>query len=129
MVAALLLPAAGLAAIMLSPPNLVFWATRLFQVLFCAWFILHMAQALNEERLVSIKSIVATAGFSYTLYVVHFPMLLVAYGISEAKIAAPIAAITILLFAALTGRWIESIALIRRPAKPVAAPPKPEPAE
>lgn len=117
MIAALALPLAGFVAIILSPPNLVFWATRLFQVLFCAWFILHMANALNEEKLVSFKSIVATAGFSYTLYVIHFPMLLVAYGISEAKFAAPIAALVILLFAALVGRRLEAIKLIARPPK------------
>jgi peptidoglycan/LPS O-acetylase OafA/YrhL len=118
---AALLPLGALAGVLLCPEGIVFWVTRLFQVLFSVWFTIHMVRTLSADRLPFSRTIAGTAGFSYTLYVVHFPMLLVAYGISEARWTAPVAALAILAFAAVAGRRIEGFKPLAPPAHRAAA--------
>ena len=66
---------------------------------------------------------VAAAAYSYTLYVIHFPLTLLAYGIDESPWFAVIAGIAILGFAALVGPRIESISILsrRRPSPVVTS--------
>ncbi|NCP18224.1 MAG: acyltransferase [Erythrobacter sp.] len=115
MLVSALLPIGGLVLI-IAIPDLWFWTTRLFQVLFSVWFTIHMAETLQSKRLFHSRSIVATASFSYSLYVVHFPMLLLFYGIDEASYMAVIAVLSILVFAAVVGKWVETIKPFPRPS-------------
>ena len=115
MLVSALLPIGGLVLI-IAIPDLWFWTTRLFQVLFSVWFTIHMAETLQSKRLFHSRSIVARASFSYSLYVVHFPMLLLFYGIDEASYMAVIAVLSILVFAAVVGKWVETIKPFPRPS-------------
>lgn len=109
-----ILPIAGLAGVQLVPEELVYFATLGFQVLFGVWFIIHMASVLATANAPQAPLIGATAAYSYTLYVIHFPLLLLAYGIKESVWAAPFAGLAILGLAALTGPRIEGIKLIEK---------------
>lgn len=106
------LPIAGLVAVVAAPDGLVYWATLAFQLLFSVWFASHMAHALTARRLPRAPILADSAGYSYTLYIIHFPLLLLAYGINEAKWMAPIAGAAILLIAWAVGPKVEAIKLV-----------------
>ncbi len=101
------IPVALLALLAFAPPQLAGKATLLFEFGFGAWFVHHMAMVLQRGDPPVSKLVARSADFSYSLYVVHFPILLFAYGIDERPWVSIPAAVAALLVAILIGGPIE----------------------
>jgi peptidoglycan/LPS O-acetylase OafA/YrhL len=105
----MLLPAAGLLALLAMPtsePALYAWEVSV-GVAFAA----HLANLPEQPPRTWIYP---SAAWSYTLYVVHFPLLLFAYGVIGVNWLVPFA---VLGLAALIGPHIEKIKIVRRPSR------------
>jgi peptidoglycan/LPS O-acetylase OafA/YrhL len=57
--------------------------SMLFQLSFGIWIVNHINNTLNSNHPFSIKPLVYSSKFAYTLYVLHFPILLFCYGTME----------------------------------------------
>lgn len=76
------LPAALLLLTLAAPQAWASSASFGFRLAFGGWMVWHMAYALGRPTLPISPMLVRTGHFSYTLYVIHFPLLLFADGIS-----------------------------------------------
>ena len=83
----------------------------LFDVSFGLWFAVHLAARL--DRAPRIPLLPQAAGFSYTLYVTHFPLLLFTYGAGISPFAAVPMAFAL---AWIAGPRLERLQVIRREA-------------
>jgi len=62
------------------------WAGKtrtLFKLVFGAWMVLHMISILSKDKVREIRLLVWAGSFSYSIYVLHFPIMLFFYGLSE----------------------------------------------
>ncbi|KQX19274.1 MULTISPECIES: acyltransferase family protein [unclassified Sphingomonas] len=108
-----LLPLAALALVVAIPRRYSYGATLIFEFAFGAWFIVHMGRALLSRKLPRWRALERAAGYSYTLYVIHFPLLLLAYGTWESPWGAPFAGLAILALAGAIGPRIEAVKPLR----------------
>jgi peptidoglycan/LPS O-acetylase OafA/YrhL len=104
------IPVALYAALHVAPPWLLGELSMLFHLSCGAWFAWHMAHALQRDTHLQFPWLQRSAGFSYTLYVIHFPLLLFAYGISPSPLMGVAAAIIVLALAAVIGPGLERLA-------------------
>jgi peptidoglycan/LPS O-acetylase OafA/YrhL len=114
----LLVSTVALFAYVLTTPTTRFGMT-LFELSFGAWFALHLARVLSASATHNkrpVQLLARTAGFSYTLYLIHFPLFLFIFGTlvdgrgTSAYIALP-AIVAVLALAAIVGR-IERVVVI-----------------
>lgn len=101
----MLVPIAGLATFLLNPTSEA--ALYAWEVSAGVGFATHLANLPKDPWMTWIHP---TAAWSYTLYVIHFPLLLFAYGVIGVNWLMPFA---ILGLAALIGPHIEKIKLIQ----------------
>ncbi len=86
------------------------YALLIFELTFGLCFVGHLGQIMDREP-PRIPLLPATADFSYTLYVTHFPILLFAFGCG---LPWPVSILAALGFAWIFGRTIERIRPLRR---------------
>ena len=122
-----LVPVALYVALWFAPAAWLGRIALMFHLACGAWFLWHATAALQRPSLPSVPWLQRSAGFSYTLYVVHFPMLLFAYGIRPSLATGALAALVVLVFAAVAGPPVERIALFARRPRPAPSAPLPEP--
>lgn len=104
-----ILPMAFLMATLVVPANLVGKARVIFELSFGLWMILHIALMLLQQSAPRITVLVWSGSFSYTLYVIHFPILLFWYGVNES--GGIVAVMIVITLAALIGPSLEKARL------------------
>lgn len=105
----MVLPLGGLGLFLAAPTSEV--ALYVWEVSAGIGFAAHLA---NLSKAPPRTWISPSAEWSYTLYVIHFPLLLFAYGVVGVNWIVPLA---VLLIAALIGPRIEGIKIIRQPMR------------
>jgi len=115
-------PIIALAVLAACPDSFEGKAILLFGFSFGGWFTVHLVRVLTGGRIIQIAILRSTAPFSYSLYIIHFPLLLFCYGISEAMWVAPLAVSVVIGVAAVFGPRIEAIRLIGIPNASTSSP-------
>lgn len=103
-----------LIVILLVPSALSGKLSAAFRIAFGIWMIAHIIYILNRKMVPKLPFLTWLGGFSYSLYVFHFPIFLFAYGISDSAISALVAFLCAFLFSATVGRWIEGLLLHKK---------------
>lgn len=102
-------PALLLILIAFAPPRFTGKIALLFQLSFGVWMVFHMIRALARPVLPEWRPLVLSGTFSYSLYVLHFPIMLFLYGIST-TLAFPSLFVVLAICMAI-GKPIESLRL------------------
>lgn len=106
---------AAIASIALAAFEAFRGAALIANVVVGLWFVTHMARTLRGQKPWRLDYLEWTSHFAYALYVLHFPVLLFAYGaLGEQSWVGGPAALTIFISLALFGRRLEETKLIRR---------------
>jgi hypothetical protein len=67
----------------LAPASIQGKVAIIFQLTFGVWMTCHLTNILNSAATVTVTPLIKACSFSYTLYVLHFPILLFGYGVLE----------------------------------------------
>lgn len=110
-------PLALLAVVCAVPEEYANYALLAFELTFGLCFVGHLSKIMDREP-PRIPLLPATAHFSYTLYVTHFPILLFCFGSGLPLLISILAALS---FAWVFGRTVERFRPLRRARTPVAA--------
>ncbi len=114
-----MVPFALYGLLLVAPPSQLELLAKLFYLSCGAWFVCHLAYAVQCPTLRQLHGLSRSAAFSYTLYVIHFPLLLFAHGISSSLLMGVGAMLLVLLMAAIVGLPLERIVLFPlRPSPP-----------
>lgn len=108
----LLFPLMALTAALVVPDNLAGEARIIFELVFGGWVIYHMALKLQKQGTPRVPILLLSSRFSYTLYVIHFPIFLFLYGANES--GGVIALIFTISIAALIGPSLERVRISER---------------
>jgi peptidoglycan/LPS O-acetylase OafA/YrhL len=91
----------------------------LFRVVFGVAIVVHLSQVLRTSGAPRIPVLPRSAAYSYTLYVIHYPILLFAYGVLERvhPIALAGVGVAVLAFAAVIGPRLEQLRILPQPRR------------